>query len=300
VGQSVLPVGPCTLRIFDCRSQTAALANKIFLGKGVESEGHYCQRLVGIGAAAAEPHAGGGAGERPAHSKAQPPPGAGAGEGGQRVVALSFLRIANIHAVRESHALLLAAAGSRRAGGGERTAGGSFLAAVQESQWLRHVSDILAGSCAVAAALEAGAPCVVHCSDGWDRTAQVRGTRTALPSGWYCIAHSHCTVAHSHCTVTHTLTGGGRTAQVCALAQLLLDPHYRTTEGFVTLVEKEWACFGHMFALRGGQEPGQERKEESPVFLQVRGTLQLHNRYVTHTNHRCPGAPGSGWTASGS
>ena len=62
----------------------------------------------------------------------------------------------------------------------------------------------------------------------------------------------------------------GRRAQVCALAQLLLEPHYRTIEGFATLVEKDWCAFGHKFSERCGHGTEHKRDERSPIFVQAR------------------------------
>ena len=57
--------------------------------------------------------------------------------------------------------------------------------------WFELMSLILEGAVLTANSLHAGDAVLVHCSDGWDRTAQV-----------------------------------------CATAQLLLDPFYRTLDGF--------------------------------------------------------------------
>ncbi|KAK6460345.1 myotubularin-related dual specificity phosphatase [Scheffersomyces coipomensis] len=50
--------------------------------------------------------------------------------------------------------------------------------------------------------------------------------------------------------IIHCSDGWDRTSQVSALSQLCLDPYYRTIEGFMVLIEKEWMSFGFKFATR--------------------------------------------------
>nr|KAG5692476.1 hypothetical protein BaRGS_005022 [Batillaria attramentaria] len=76
-------------------------------------------------------------------------------------------------------------------------------------------------------------------------------------------------VKDSRCVLIHCSDGWDRTPQVCALAQLLLDPYYRTIQGFQWLVEREWLEFGHKFADRCGHATGSDDlNERAPVFLQ--------------------------------
>ncbi|EME49333.1 hypothetical protein DOTSEDRAFT_40569 [Dothistroma septosporum NZE10] len=55
----------------------------------------------------------------------------------------------------------------------------------------------------------------------------------------------------SHVLV-HCSDGWDRTSQVAALAELMLDPYYRTLQGFITLVQKDFLSFGHKFNHRHG------------------------------------------------
>ena len=95
------------------------------------------------------------------------------------------------------------------------------------SGWLKHIKSILDAALFIATSVHEGVTVVVHCSDGWDRTAQT-----------------------------------------CSLASLILDPYYRTIDGFEALIEKEWLSFGHMFTTRCGHSLNGDNKRIAPVFTQ--------------------------------
>lgn len=77
--------------------------------------------------------------------------------------------------------------------------------------------------------------------------------------------------------VIHCSDGWDRTSQVCALSQLCLDPYYRTIDGFLVLLQKEWSMFGHKFHARSF-----DSNERSPIFLQfIDCVYQLIDQFPT-------------------
>jgi hypothetical protein len=53
------------------------------------------------------------------------------------------------------------------------------------------------------------------------------------------------------------------------LSQILLDPYFRTIDGIIVLIEKDWLSFGHQFALRNGINSKEIHEDQNaPIFLQ--------------------------------
>uniref|UniRef100_H9G424 Phosphatidylinositol-3-phosphatase n=1 Tax=Anolis carolinensis TaxID=28377 RepID=H9G424_ANOCA len=105
----------------------------------------------------------------------------------------------------------------------------NWLSALESTKWLQHLSVMLKAAVLVANAVD----------------------REGRP------------------VLVHCSDGWDRTPQIVALAKILLDPYYRTMEGFQVLVESDWLDFGHKFADRcGHQEKAEDQNEQCPVFLQ--------------------------------
>ena len=63
--------------------------------------------------------------------------------------------------------------------------------------------------------------------------------------------------------LVHCTDGWDRTSQISSLAQLLIDPFYRTFHGFQVLICKDWLSFGHKFRDRTVNP-----SEFCPIFVQ--------------------------------
>ncbi|XP_078496234.1 phosphatidylinositol-3,5-bisphosphate 3-phosphatase MTMR8 isoform X2 [Lissotriton helveticus] len=136
-------------------------------------------------------------------------------------IRFQFIGIENIHVMRNSLQKLLEVCEQKSPSMSD------FLTGLENCGWLRHIKAVMdAGVFLAKAVKDEKASVLVHCSDGWDRTAQV-----------------------------------------CSLAALLLDPFYRTVRGLMTLIEREWISVGHKFSQRCGHLEG-DPKEVSPVFTQ--------------------------------
>lgn len=56
-----------------------------------------------------------------------------------------------------------------------------WLSGIEATYWLKHIKYVLTGACRIANRVETHKTSVlVHCSDGWDRTAQVSSDRITV------------------------------------------------------------------------------------------------------------------------
>ena len=68
--------------------------------------------------------------------------------------------------------------------------------------------------------------------------------------------------------LVHCSEGWDRTPQLVSISQILLDPYFRTFEGFAILFEKDFVSFGHKFAIRSGITEKEFEKKTNQVILQ--------------------------------
>ncbi|XP_012722311.2 myotubularin-related protein 7a [Fundulus heteroclitus] len=135
-------------------------------------------------------------------------------------IKFQFMGIENIHVMRNSQQKMLEVCELRSPSMSD------FLEGLESSGWLKHIKAVLDTGVFISKAVAEGVSVLVHCSDGWDRTAQV-----------------------------------------CSVACVLLDPYYRTLKGLMVLIEKDWISFGHKFTQRCNHLV-RDPKEVSPIIDQ--------------------------------
>ncbi|EAN86343.1 hypothetical protein C3747_78g23 [Trypanosoma cruzi] len=84
--------------------------------------------------------------------------------------------------------------------------------------------------------------------------------------------------------------GWDRTTQVCALTELLLDPYFRTVEGFITLLEKEFVSFGHPCLLRSSTL-GSHSDWSTGATVTDGGFIDIHDSCRIPTSENCQSSP---------
>ncbi|XP_062506566.1 myotubularin-related protein 8-like isoform X2 [Corticium candelabrum] len=99
-------------------------------------------------------------------------------------IEFHFLGIPNIHVMRDSLNKLVEVVSNPSLSMTE------FLSGIASSGWLKHIRSVMETSIFIAKALaEQGRSVLVHCSDGWDRTAQTCSVASLLIDPYYRTLH---------------------------------------------------------------------------------------------------------------
>uniref|UniRef100_A0A671MHH6 Myotubularin n=1 Tax=Sinocyclocheilus anshuiensis TaxID=1608454 RepID=A0A671MHH6_9TELE len=91
---------------------------------------------------------------------------------------LVFLDIHNIHVMRESLKKLKDIVYPS-------VEESHWLSSLESTHWLEHIKLVLSGAIQVADKVSSGSSVVVHCSDGWDRTAQLTSLAMLMLDSYY-------------------------------------------------------------------------------------------------------------------
>jgi len=147
---------------------------------------------------------------------------------------------------------------------------------IQNIHTIRTSLDKLLGVVTAPASSSSG-----NASHGWLSSIEATGWLNHIRS----ILVASITVAryvsyNGFAVMVHCSDGWDRTAQVCALAQLMVDPYYRTIHGLQSLITKDFMSFGFQFQTRIGHGAEAGAEEQSPVFLQFMDCVwQLLNQF---------------------
>ena len=140
---------------------------------------------------------------------------------------IKYIGLGNIHVMRESWHRMRNLCQSRGGDTSYFQQGENWLLMLHQSEWIQNVQHILEGAVTMAKIVD----------------------------------------KEKRSCITHCSDGWDRTSQLTSLVQIMLDPYYRTLEGFPRLIHKEWLCFGHRFETRAGSGTAPQEREISPIFF---------------------------------
>ncbi|XP_051882755.1 myotubularin-related protein 2 isoform X5 [Pristis pectinata] len=215
---------------------------------------------------------------------------------------LVFLDIHNIHVMRESLRKLKEIVYPN-------IEESHWLSNLESTHWLEHIKLILAGALRIADKVESGkTSVVVHCSDGWDRTAQltslamimldsyyrtIRGFEVLIEKEWLGFGHRF-QLRVGHGDKNHT------DADRSPVFLQFIDCVWQMTRQFptafefnefflVTILDHLYSCLFGTFLLNSEQQRVKEGLQNSTISLWAYINSQLEEfinpLYVNYSNH---------------
>uniref|UniRef100_A0A673YY95 Phosphatidylinositol-3,5-bisphosphate 3-phosphatase MTMR2 n=1 Tax=Salmo trutta TaxID=8032 RepID=A0A673YY95_SALTR len=213
---------------------------------------------------------------------------------------LVFLDIHNIHVMRESLRKLKEVVYPN-------IEESHWLSNLESTHWLEHIKLILAGALRIADKVESGkTSVVVHCSDGWDRTAQltslamlmldghyrtIRGFQVLLEKEWLSFGHRF-QLRIGHGDKNHT------DADRSPVFLQFIDCVWQITRQFpaafefneyflVTILDHMYSCLFGTFMCNSEQQRVKEVRKTVSLWAYINSQLEEFTNplYVNYSNH---------------
>jgi myotubularin-related protein 1/2 len=185
----------------------------------------------------------------------------------------------------------------------------------QSTSWLDHVSQILCGAKSIANAVLNGCSVLIHCSDGWDRTAQLSALSQLLLDPYFrTLRGFQILIEKEWCSFGHQF--GLRTGQVHAYAKTNEDYLDKDRSPiFVQWLDSVWQCvhqmpnafefnskmlevlFFHVYSCKYGTFLFNSEKERRDNSVSINthsiwsdiNAPKVRNVFVNTTYEECPG-----------
>ncbi|SYZ65585.1 zinc-binding_phosphatase [Leishmania braziliensis MHOM/BR/75/M2904] len=176
----------------------------------------------------------------------------------------NFFEIDNIFGVAKSFEKLRSMLARYQGNTVEKT----FLRRLYDSDWLAIVQRVLVCSVTTAQSLQSGVSCLVHCTDGWDRTSQCTALAMLLLDPYYRTIVGFCTLIEK---------------EFCSFGHKFAERSGHQLPGRTTLFAQSGVAGSDTEQQHGGSGSGSaSRLDTSPIFLQfLDAVFQVCRQYPT-------------------
>ncbi|CAC9484790.1 zinc-binding phosphatase [Leishmania donovani] len=172
----------------------------------------------------------------------------------------NFFEIDNIFGVAKSFEKLRSMLARYQGNTVEKT----FLRRLYDSDWLAIVQRVLVCSVTAAQSLQNGVSCLVHCTDGWDRTSQCTALAMLLLDPYYRTIVGFCTLIEK---------------EFCSFGHKFAERSGHQLPGRTTVFTHSGVASSDTEQQHGGSAP---RLDTSPIFLNfLDAVFQVCHQYPT-------------------
>lgn len=175
----------------------------------------------------------------------------------------NFFEIDNIFGVAKSFEKLRSMLARYQGNTVEKT----FLRRLYDSDWLAIVQRVLVCSVTAAQSLQNGVSCLVHCTDGWDRTSQCTALAMLLLDPYYRTIVGFCTLIEK---------------EFCSFGHKFAERSGHQLPGRTTVFTHSGVASSDTEQQHGGSGGSAPRLDTSPIFLNfLDAVFQVCHQYPT-------------------